>query len=113
MAFTSQRWLHYKCQRHLRKVTVKKIQHQTTTYLEYCSIPDYDACVLLFCDLGTKRTMEKCSLFLENQTLPQKSNLMKATLSNFAHNKMAVVAKTGFKTRNIGYLSLTTEKHYL
>lgn len=68
--------------------------------------------VLLFCGLGTEKC-QKCSLFLENQTLPQKSSLMKATLRNFAHYKTAGVAKTGFRIRNIDYLSLTTEKLYL
>lgn len=46
-AFKNQRWLHYKCQRHLIKVTGKKTHHQTNTRLHYCSVTDYDSCAVV------------------------------------------------------------------
>lgn len=72
---------------------------------------DYDSlCMLLFCDLGTAKTMAKMFIISGEPDVTPEVKLMKATLGNFAPSKMAFVAKTGFRTRNKGYISLTTEK---
>lgn len=71
---------------------------------------DYTPCVLLFCDLGTAKTVAKMFIISGKPDVTPEFKLMKATPSNFAPYKMPFVAETGFRARNKGYISLTTEK---